>query len=77
MSKNFSTPTGVGAIPTVYNADTLLLKPDGRQSTLGGAAESDSGKASILNIPSIGSWTRPWSSGVVVQYPKGKLKKMT
>src|ERR1700716_441678 len=59
-SKNFSTtPTEfVTLIPTVYNADTLGIRPDLIKRPIGSWAEllnpEFKGKASILNIPSIG-----------------------
>src|SRR5216684_3979811 len=59
-SKTFSkTPTEfVTLIPTVYNADTLGIRPDLIKRPIGSWAEllnpEFKGKASILNIPSIG-----------------------
>lgn len=59
-SKKFSTsPTEfVTLIPTVYNADTLGIRPDLIKRPIGSWAEllnpEFKGKASILNIPSIG-----------------------
>lgn len=59
-SKNFSsTPTEwVTLIPTVYNADTLGIRPDLIGRPINSWAEllnpEFKGKASILNIPSIG-----------------------
>src|SRR3982075_2665397 len=59
-SKTFSkTPTEfVTLIPTVYNADTLGIRPDLIKRPIGSWAEllnpEFKGKAAILNIPSIG-----------------------
>src|SRR5882762_3140313 len=59
-SKNFSaTPTEfITLIPTVYNADTLGIRPDLIKRPIGSWAEllnpEFKGKAAILNIPSIG-----------------------
>ena len=59
-SKKFSaTPTEfVTLIPTIYNADTLGIRPDLIKRPIGSWAEllnpEFKGKASILNIPSIG-----------------------
>src|SRR6202043_2028668 len=59
-SKNFSaTPTEfITLIPTVYNADTLGIRPDLIKRPISSWAEllnpEFKGKAAILNIPSIG-----------------------
>ncbi|MEZ4618314.1 MAG: hypothetical protein R2867_22750 [Caldilineaceae bacterium] len=66
-STEFATePTGYATlIPTIYNADTLGYRPDLVGRTIESWAELFNpeflGKTSILNIPRLGSWMRPWS----------------
>lgn len=90
VSKNFATePTQwMTLIPTVYNADTLGIRPDEiakikgadyKVSSWANLLDSDfKGKASILNIPSIGIMDAAMvceASGLVNYGDKGNMTK--
>lgn len=82
-AKTFSkTPTEfVTLIPTVYNADTLGIRPDLIKRPIGSWAEllnpQFKGKASILNIPSIGIMDAAMVVEATGQYRYGDKGNMT
>ena len=76
-------PSGSPSIPTIYNADTLGIRPDlvGRPIDAAGRTSSIpkfKGKTSILNIPSIGIMDAAMiceAAGIVKYGDKGNMTK--